>query len=118
MRVQISFGLIFLVTALSGVAALADPPPETPVREDGLISGYWFASPETRAIQDDDFSNPGLLYVDRGALRWSAADGAAGKSCASCHDDGADTMVGVGVSYPKIDEASGDPVVFALGGTK
>jgi len=107
MRARFTDGLIFLAAALSAAAALADPPPETPVRDDGLISGYWFASPETRAIQDDEFSNPGLLYVDRGALRWSEVDGDAGKSCASCHDDGVTTMVGVGASYPKVDAIAG-----------
>lgn len=98
----ILLGIIFL----AGIA-FADPPPETPERADGLISGYWFASPETRAIQDDDFSNPGLLYVDRGALRWTQEEGDAGKSCASCHEDGETSMAGVGATYPKVDTASG-----------
>ena len=92
--------------AVSGaVAAFADPPPETPLRADGLISGYWFSAPQTRAIQDDEFSNPGLLYVDRGAVRW--AEPAAGVSCASCHGDAAESMRGVGASYPKVDAAAG-----------
>ncbi len=73
-----------------------------------MISGYWFATPETRAIQDDEFSNPGLLYVDRGAVRWAEPAGAAAKSCADCHGDAAETMHGVGVTYPKVDPESGE----------
>jgi L-cysteine S-thiosulfotransferase len=29
-------------------------------------SGYDFASPETRAMQDDDTANPGMLWVAQG----------------------------------------------------
>lgn len=94
--------------ALAAAAACADPPPETPRRADGLISGYWFASPETRAIQDDAFSNPGLLYVDRGALRWAEVAGAAGKACADCHGDAAASMRGAAATYPRVDERAGD----------
>ena len=93
----------FLLAAAAG----ADPPPETPRRADGPISGYWFATPETRAIQDDEFSNPGLLYVDRGAARWSAPAGAAGKSCADCHGAARDSMRGVGAAYPAVDAETG-----------
>ena len=107
MRSSLILRVLSLAALPFATTALADPPPETPVRDDGLISGYWFASPETRAIQDDEFSNPGLLYVDRGALRWREPDGAAGKSCASCHDDGTESMAGVGATYPKVDEPSG-----------
>ena len=76
------------------------------MRADGLVSGYWFAAPETRAIQDDDFSNPGMLYVEQGAARWREGDGEAGNSCATCHGDAAD-MAGVGATYPKYDAGAG-----------
>ncbi len=64
-------------------------------------TGYTFAKPETRAIQDDDFTNPAFLWVDYGEELWSQVEGEAGKSCASCHEDAATTMKGVGASYPK-----------------
>lgn len=63
-------------------------------------SGYTYATPETRAMQDDDFENPGFLWVERGAGLWSVADGKAGKSCADCHQDAAVSMRGVGARYP------------------
>ena len=43
--------------------------------------------PETRAIQDDDTANPGMLWVLDGEALWKPEDGAAGRACADCHDD-------------------------------
>ena len=63
-------------------------------------SGYTYAKGETQAIQDDDFDNPAFLWVDTGEELWSTVEGAAGKSCASCHDDAAESMAQVGSSYP------------------
>lgn len=78
-----------------------------------LKSGYAFSTPETRAMQDDDFDNPAFLWVDVGEAKWSAVDGSAGKSCADCHQDAADTMKGVGANYPKYDEKLGKPVTLS-----
>ena len=50
-------------------------------------SGYTYAHTETRAIQDDDFDNPGYIWVEKGAELWETQDGVAGKSCVDCHDD-------------------------------
>ncbi len=63
-------------------------------------SGYTYASAETRAMQDDDFENPGYLWVEHGEEIWDEADGAAGKACSGCHGDAAESMRGVGASYP------------------
>ena len=38
-------------------------------------SGYDDASPETRAMQDDDASNPGFLWVQQGEALWSERAG-------------------------------------------
>ena len=35
-----------------------------------LISGYYFSEPSTQEIQDDDFLNPGFLWVERGKKIW------------------------------------------------
>ena len=64
-----------------------------------LKSGYFYATPETQAMQDDDFSNPAFIWVDIGAEQWSTVDGEAGKSCESCHGDAA-SMKGVATKYP------------------
>lgn len=64
-------------------------------------SGYTFAQPETRAMQDDDFENPAFIWIDEGRVLWDAKDGEAGKACGSCHNDASDSMRTVGASYPK-----------------
>lgn len=66
-------------------------------------SGYVYASAQTRAIEDDEFQNPGSLWVDKGKALWGAVDGTAGQSCATCHNAAAETMRGVGAAYPKYD---------------
>lgn len=68
-----------------------------------LKSGYYFSTPETQAIQDDDFANPGMLWADIGKTEWNKVDGAAKKSCAACHGNAAETMKGVATKYPMYD---------------
>jgi len=68
-------------------------------------SGYVYTAKETRELQDDDFENPAMLWVEEGEALWSKA-GPNGKSCASCHEDAAATMKGVGAAYPKYDAKS------------
>ncbi|PHS78591.1 MAG: sulfur oxidation c-type cytochrome SoxA [Rhodospirillaceae bacterium] len=70
-------------------------------------SGYVYAEPETRAMQADDFENPGILWVDEGETLWSEVDGEAGKSCQSCHADPSESMKQAGVSYPKFNKTLG-----------
>lgn len=66
-------------------------------------SGYIYATDETRAMQDDDFENPGFLWVEIAQREWDKVEGEAGKSCASCHSD-VESMKGVGARYPVVDE--------------
>ncbi len=58
-------------------------------------------------MQDDDFDNPGFAWIEEGEQLWRRADGAEGKSCASCHQDALETMNGVATHYPKYVEAAG-----------
>ena len=60
-----------------------------------VYSGWLFRDDATQAIQMDDFDNPGMLYVDQGAEMWATAEGTEGKSCADCHGDASESMVGV-----------------------
>jgi len=73
-------------------------------------SGYDFMSRETRAMQDDDTANPGMLWVLEGATLWSRKIGAAGRACAECHGDARTTMKGVAARHPSFDAARGRPV--------
>ena len=68
----------------------------------GPRSGYDDASPETRAMQDDDAANPAFLWVEQGEQLWSA-------QCSGCHGP-IGTMRGVAARYPAPDPRSGRPV--------
>jgi sulfur-oxidizing protein SoxA len=70
-------------------------------------SGYVYAEPQTRAMQDDDFSNPGFLWVDKGKTLFNTVEGSAGKSCASCHGADGAGLKGVAATYPKFVPALG-----------
>lgn len=83
------------VLLVSVAPALAGGPP---------ISGYDFLTPETRALQDDDFANPGMLWVELGETLWDAP--AQKGSCRSCHG-APETLRGVGARYPQWDAAEG-----------
>jgi len=57
-------------------------------------SGYEYMSKETRALQDDDFANPGMFAVLDGEALWKS-DG-----CGACHKAG--SMKGVAARYPAV----------------
>jgi sulfur-oxidizing protein SoxA len=72
--------------------------------------GYDFMSRETRAMQDDDSANPGMLWVLEGEGLWNRKSGAALRSCADCHGDARVSMRGVAARHPSFDAAQGRPV--------
>ncbi|MFA5538317.1 MAG: sulfur oxidation c-type cytochrome SoxA [Gemmobacter sp.] len=104
-------------------ASLADPHPDAELVIDGELhlvtrapapehvahvfdtvkSGWLYRTDETRALQMDDFDNPGMLYVDRGQDLWDTAEGTADASCASCHGD-VETMRGVRATMPRVND--------------
>ncbi len=88
--------------------AVEPPNEDHPLTE--IISGYEFRTDETRALQADDFENPGYLLLEEAMETWEEVDGAAGKSCASCHDDYEESMAGVGSTYPKVVDRDGEKV--------
>ncbi|AXS40483.1 sulfur oxidation c-type cytochrome SoxA [Breoghania sp. L-A4] len=83
------------------------PPEGHPLSE--VISGLEYRTSETKDLQLDDFNNPGFLMVDEAEQAWSTVDGAAGKSCESCHGDASESMKGVRAAMPKWNEAAGRP---------
>jgi sulfur-oxidizing protein SoxA len=72
-----------------------------------LRSGLTYTGDDVRALQADNFSNPGMLWVERGEKIWNTPAGPDHKSCASCHQDAAASMKGVSARYPAIDAATG-----------
>src|SRR5437660_960993 len=73
-------------------------------------SGYDFMSRETRAMQDDDTANPGLLWVLEGGTLWNRKAGAANRACGDCHGDARTSMRGVAARHPAFDAGQGRPV--------
>ncbi len=80
------------------------------IAHDQRRSGYSFMAPDTKTMQDDDTSNPGMLWVLDGEALWSQRTGAADKACADCHGDATASMKGVAARYPAFDRALARPV--------
>ncbi len=78
---------------------------------DTIYSGWHFRTDETQALQIDDFDNPAMIFVDQAADLFETVDGAAGESCASCHD-GVESFKGLQASMPKVDAETGKLVVM------
>jgi sulfur-oxidizing protein SoxA len=71
---------------------------QEPARPSPPKGGIEFQSPEVRAMQADDFGNPGALWITRGETLY-------GNVCASCHGKAADAMKGVAARHPRYDPA-------------
>ncbi len=70
-------------------------------------SGYDFIKPETRALQDDDFENPGLLTVDEGNELFNTPLPEANKSCADCHQQDGEGLDTKSIArYPVVDRST------------
>lgn len=95
----------WLALVLMGVGVLSagGTSAAEPFRPAPLQSGIAFLSAEIRALQQDDFSSPAMLWATRGEKLWNAPAGKGNQSCASCHQDARASMKGVSARYPKID---------------
>jgi L-cysteine S-thiosulfotransferase len=98
-----------IVVTLLIAAGVAPPLAATEIPPAERRSGYTFMSPDTQTMQDDDTTNPGMLWVLDGEALWKQKAGAAGKACADCHD-ARTSMKGVAVRYPVFDKALGHPI--------
>ncbi len=99
------FASAIAVALLIAGSALAAEIPQADRR-----SGYDFMKPDTKAMQDEDTANPGMLWVLDGEGLWKRKLGAANKACADCQDDARTSMKGVAAQYPAFDKATGRPV--------
>jgi sulfur-oxidizing protein SoxA len=97
-----AIALAALLTALPVLASEISP--------DQRRSGYSFMATDTRAMQDDDTTNPGMLWVLDGEALWTAKAGNAGRACADCHGDARESMKGLAARYPAFDRQLGRPV--------
>jgi sulfur-oxidizing protein SoxA len=86
---------------------------ELPIPRSALKQGSEFTAPEIRAMQEDEFANPGMLWVTRGESLWREPAGQEGKACAACHGDATKSMKGVATHYPQVDPGSAQLVNLA-----
>ena len=103
---------MILVRAIVLTALLAGPLLAGEIPLDQRRSGYTFMGPDTKAMQDDDTVNPGMLFVLDGQTLWNKKLGNADKSCADCHGDATESMKGVAARYPGFDKAQNRPVTI------
>jgi L-cysteine S-thiosulfotransferase len=96
------------VVAVSAILTTLASATEIPPAE--RHSDYDLMSAQTRAMQDDDTANPGMLSVLDGEALWGRRDGATNKSCADCHGDARASMKGVAARYPAYSPALGRPI--------
>jgi L-cysteine S-thiosulfotransferase len=95
--------------AIAGVlAATAVAAAEIP--QEQRRSGFTFMTPETQTMQNDDTTNPGMLWVLDGEALWNKKEGSAGNACTDCHGDAPTSMKGVAARYPAFDKTLGRPV--------
>ncbi len=99
-RLALTAALILLAAA---VAAAEIPLPER-------RSGYELMSREARAMQDEDATNPGMLWVLDGEALWNRKAGSTGRACLDCHGDARVSMKGVAARYPAFDAPARRPV--------
>jgi sulfur-oxidizing protein SoxA len=102
---RLAYVSLALLCVAFGFAARAT---EIPLSE--RKSGYEFMGPQSRAMQDDDTANPGMLSVFDGEALWSAKAGTANQSCAGCHGDATQSMKGVAARYPAFNAARARPL--------
>ena len=96
-----------VLALLAGVCALPAEALAGESSRDARRSGYDQMTPATRALQDDDTANPGLLWLLDGEAQWRETPNAAARSCAGCHGDARDSMKGVAARYPVLDTHRG-----------
>ena len=97
-------GCIALVIALASAALAAE------ISQGQRRSGSSFMSADTKAMQDDDTVNPGMLWVLDGESLWNRKAGTSDKSCVDCHNDARVSMKGVAAHYPAYEKAFGRPL--------
>jgi len=123
-KTTVLIGTLALTALAGGFHAAAGPDANTLVIEsqemitetkapeghplDTIYSGWRFRTPETQALETDDFANPSFVFVEQAQAAWDTVDGTEGKSCASCHGDVAESMKGVRAAMPKYNEKAKD----------
>jgi len=96
--------------AVCFLLAVAQPAAGAEIPAEERRSGYEFMSRETRSMQDDEATNPGVFWLLDGEALWKRKTGAAARACADCHGDARSSMKGVAARYPAWDETRRRPL--------
>ncbi len=88
------------LAAILAAAALTGAIAQEPPRPYPSKGGIEFQSPTVRAMQVDEFANPGLLWVERGQASWN-------QRCVGCHGDAKQSMKGASARHPRFDPVLG-----------
>lgn len=64
------------------------------------LSGMEWATPAIREMQQDEFANPALFWLERGEELFVEDAGRSETSCATCHAPG--TLNGTAATFPKV----------------
>jgi sulfur-oxidizing protein SoxA len=100
-----------MLAMLLAAAVVAPPLFAAEIPPSERRSGFSFMTSDTQAIQQDDTSNPGMLWAKDGEALWAAKAGTAEKSCADCHNDPG-SLRGVAAHYPAFDATEARPVTL------
>jgi sulfur-oxidizing protein SoxA len=104
LRIAALTAAVFLAVAMAASG-------EIPLSE--RRSTYQDMSAVTRAMQDRDAENPGMLWVLDGEALWQTKAGTAAIACAGCHADAETSMKGVAARYPAYDANRGTAIDLA-----
>ncbi len=99
MRAWLLASLLAVAAGATGDTRSFADRPDLPAA--AVQSGSAFLTRESRALQSDDFANPGYLWVERGRELFNSGQ----QPCGSCHRD--EALVGAAAHYPQYDPAAG-----------
>lgn len=96
------------VLILSGCGASHDEYAQrSQIPAEDIRSGYEFLQPETQSLQNDEFANPGFLWVDKGRALFNQSPENGMRACSSCHSSDSQPVSASAAHYPAIDEKTG-----------
>ena len=90
--------LLALTVALVSATSL-----QADIAQSERKSSYDMMAPQSRAMQDEDMSNPAMLSALDGEALWNKKTGESNKACADCHGDARQVMRGTAARYPAHD---------------
>jgi sulfur-oxidizing protein SoxA len=105
-RLGIIVSSCLLATSLTLAEEIRDFSARPDLPKNQVLSGSEFLTAESRSLQDDEFGNPGLLWVDRGKALYETVQGTA--SCRDCHQaEAIKAMDQSATRFPRFDDVAG-----------